>query len=268
MCGYYGPDFCAISYDGITLERIEQLDERYFWASEIKLLDNQAAVYLYGGTPNYNIPQIYYIDLDTYEVGTEINISGKPWKGAYIKFINEQEKNYNPFNDLPIEEYKLVDVNGDDIPELYINFGSTAGGDMICTYYGGIVEYQYLWNYGFSYIEGQNLFKDSGGHMDVYYDNIYSIVNGEFVKRYSGEYGAPDNSNVEFDANGDPIYEYYWNGVQVFSEEEYLRRLGDVYDEAKDTNPYDKAIYDSDLYRYVGNGLCDYQEIIEAIFNY
>lgn len=72
--------------------------------------------------------------------------------------------------DEPLQKYKLVNVNGDNIPELYINFGSTAGGDMLCSYFDNSVIYQPMWNYGFSYIEGENLFLDSGGHMDEYYD--------------------------------------------------------------------------------------------------
>ncbi len=88
LCGQYGPDFYAISYDGNTLVRIEQLDPNYYWASEIELLDRQAAIYLHGGTEDYNSPKVFYIDLETYDVSTEINIdSSEPWKNAYVQLI-------------------------------------------------------------------------------------------------------------------------------------------------------------------------------------
>lgn len=65
-------------------------------------------------------------------------------------------------------------------------------------------------NYGFRYIEGANLFRDSGGHMDEYYDKIYTLENGNFVLLYSGEYGAKDNSKVEYGDDGMPVYQYFW----------------------------------------------------------
>lgn len=56
------------------------------------------------------------------------------WKSAYIKLIREQYYTIDSFGS-PIEIYKLVDVNGDDIPELYIETGITAAGSRLCTYY-------------------------------------------------------------------------------------------------------------------------------------
>ena len=78
------------------------------------------------------------------------------WKPAYIGYI--QAETYNSGTGKYPDEYNLVDVNGDSIPELYVNGGSTADGDVLCTYANGEVIEQAMWNYGFSYIEGQNLF--------------------------------------------------------------------------------------------------------------
>lgn len=52
------------------------------------------------------------------------------------------------------------------------------------------------------------------------------------------------------------------------SEEEYDRKLNEVYDTEKEVNIFLDAQYDSGRGRYVGNGLCDYQEITEAIEAY
>ena len=48
---------------------------------------------------------------------------------------------------------------------------------------------------------------DSGGHMDEYYDIVYSIEDGSFVVQAEGEW-AEDNANIQFDAEGFPIYNY------------------------------------------------------------
>lgn len=190
------------------------------------------------------------------------------WKRAYLDYINGQEHIINQFTGLPEEVYKLVDINGDSIPELYIGTGMVAAGDAICTYYNGSINCLYVDNYGLSYIEGGSLLMDSGGRMDVYYDTIYTLVDGEFIELQSGRYGAEDNSRVQFDADGLPIYKYYWSGAQVSSEEEYKRLLNSIFDEQKATDPYDGAEFDSSAGRYVGNGLCDLEEIAEAIANY
>ena len=90
-----------------------------------------------------------------------------------------------------------------------------------------------MWNYGFSYIEGENLFLDSGGHMDEYYDIVYSIEDGTFVVQAKGECGAEDNANIQFDAEGFPIYNYYWNGNQVSGEAEYEELLNKAFDKGR-----------------------------------
>jgi len=71
LCGQYGPDFYAISYDGDTLKKIDSFDENYYWATEIEVSGTQAAVYLHGGNVNdYDSPQIFYVDLNTYKFAT------------------------------------------------------------------------------------------------------------------------------------------------------------------------------------------------------
>ena len=188
-------------------------------------------------------------------------LTSSEWKQAYIDYINEHR-------DQPMADdflYKLVDINGDAIPELYVNYGTTAAGDAICTYAEGSVVEQSMWNYGFSYLEGQNRFRNAGGHMDVYYDKIYTIENGQFVLLCQGNYGASDNTHVSLDSNGLPIYTYRWNGTEVASEAEYTDLLHQAYDMQKAVTPFDGADFDSDAGRYVGNGLCNYEEILVAI---
>lgn len=194
--------------------------------------------------------------------------SSDKWKQAYISYIEENGKVVDSYSGESMEVYKLVNIDDDDIPELYVNYGTTAGGDAICSYNKDSIIVQTMWNYGFAYLEGQNLFRDAGGHMDSYYDDIYCIKDGEFVLLYSGQYGAAENDDVQFDSDGNPVYNYTWNGTEVSSESEYLSLLNEVYDTKQEVNPYDGAEFDSESGRYVGNGLCDYEEILEDINNY
>lgn len=246
---------------------------QFFSGTSGKSVSNYAAIYLYRITNCTVVPIVEYASLSDQLLETEwisqfkMEVSSNEWKEAYIDYINEHGNKYDSFGH-SIDIYKLVNINNDSIPELYINFGSTAGGDVICTYYEGKVVEQSMWNYGFSYIEGQNIFRDSGGHMDVYHDKIYSIENGQFVLLYEGNYGASDNAHVQFDSDGNPIYNYYWNGTEVSSETEYMNLLNEIYNVQQAITPFDDAEYNSETWRYVGNGLCDYEEIIEAINAY
>ena len=237
-------------------------------------ITNSAAEYLYKIMNCKIVPIAKYKDLRDTEL-TEDKIeklrmekTSLEWKQVYIDFLNNMYREPDLLSGEYREIYKLVDINGDDIPELYINGGTTASGDILCSYYNGEVITQWMWNYGFSYIEGENLFCDSGGHMDGYYNKVYTIDNGTFVMVYDGEYGAKDNSHVQYDNAGLPIYDYYANGTKVSSEEEYRQALSEVYDKSQAINPYADAEYDNAAGRYIGNGLCDYDEIIEAIKNY
>lgn len=136
---------------------------------------------------------------------------------------------------------------------IFIDTFITAGGARLCTYSGGKVYDIYLCSCAFSYIPGKNKFYEAGGRMDEYYDNIFTIKNGSFKRIYSGTYGIPVNSEVQFDENSDPIYEYYWEETKVDSADEYNEKLNSVYDLFKSVEPtkfyhYD-TIYD-EIYSY------------------
>ena len=253
-----------------VLSRIQEYGYTYQSVSEdsdtIYLLQDGKIIYIeifYNGEQvtswyvnNYEEGEIEDIK-NILELKEQYNIkTSEAWKSAYIDFVFEKYMNDDFLLDEPLQKYKLVNVNGDNIPELYINFGSTAGGDMLCSYFDNSVIYQPMWNYGFSYIEGGNLFLDSGGHMDEYYDIVYSIEDGSFVVQAEGECGAEDNANIQFDAEGFPIYNYYWNGNQVSGEAEYEELLNKAFDKGRAKKPFEN----DDIY--------DYQEIVNQIIQY
>ncbi len=185
------------------------------------------------------------------------------WQDAYITYLEGVERTYDEYLGVYLDTYMLVNINGDSVPELFIDFGIGAAGAVLCTYFDKTVTEQAVSS--LSFIEGKNLFKNSGGRMDVYYDDIYCIENGAFISLGEGDYGAEDNTNVQYDSDWNPIYDYYWNGIQVSSEEEYQRLLNEVYDTELSVSFYDIAEYDSSLNRYTGKNIYDYEGILEAI---
>ena len=142
-----------------VLQKIQKLGYTYQYSSDesdtIYLLDNGKIIYIEIIYDNERVAAWY---VNNYEEGENIieikevlelkeqyNVKDlEQWKSAYIDFIFVKGINYDYWSNRYLEEYKLVNVNGDDIPELYINFGSTADGDMLCSYFNNSVIYQYM----------------------------------------------------------------------------------------------------------------------------
>lgn len=76
LCGQYGPDFFAVSFDGVTLCNIRQFDESYYWAQSIELKDNQALVYLHGGDFDYDEPVVFSVVLSSFDFHMVKEVSG------------------------------------------------------------------------------------------------------------------------------------------------------------------------------------------------
>lgn len=170
------------------------------------------------------------------------------WKQAYIDYLQyDSESEY-------MDGYNLIYLDDDDIPELVEVGNCAAAGCRIINYSNGTVHVTWLSRLYFTYIERKNLLCNSEGNMDCYYDVVYSIIDGEMQTIAQGFYGAEDNSNVQYDAAGNPIYYYEWNGVRM-TEKEYERELSKVYDVNKSVSGYQ---YDH---------LYTVEELIEAIEN-
>ena len=161
------------------------------------------------------------------------------WQIAYFNFLDQNYREHDMENQY---ECTLIYINDDDIPELYIEYGSTASGSLLAYFNGSEVVTLPMYTYGLTYIDRENRFRDSGGHMDTYYDAVYAIEENGFREIASGNYGAADNSRVETDADGNPIYEYYWNDRET-TEEGYGQALEKVFDSDRAVSPFGK--YDS-----------------------
>lgn len=260
LCGGLGPDFWWIDPSGRTVAMIEKLDDNYMWPYNL-WYDNGRVMVEMEADRNVGPGSVLTVDLKTARSNYE------PWKNAYIQFLKKETPIYDVFDYTRQEKYKLVDINGDAIPELWLDTGMTAAGAKVCTYADGAVKYVYVYTGGFFYAEGQNIFVDNGGHMDVYYNAVYTIENGGFVELHHGDFGALNNTNVQFDSNGMPIYEYFWDGRRVTSDE-YDVYLDNACNGLGISSPFDGAVWNSSLGRYTGNGLCTYDEIITEIQNY
>ncbi|MCL1876313.1 MAG: hypothetical protein FWF87_08670 [Synergistaceae bacterium] len=162
-------------------------------------------------------------------------------KNLYIDYIKE-----NPASNPDMASYALIYVNDDDVPELLIDYGVGFEGAVLCTVSSGKVEVVKSSHSDMFYFERKNLFHIMGGHMDNYSDRVYTIQNGEFVLLHNGRYGAEDNSKVQVDEEGNPIYQYFWNGKEV-SDKDYERSLKAVFDDSKAVNAYKNTYTASEI---------------------
>lgn len=138
--------------------------------------------------------------------------------------------------DMTVGRFIYVDDN--QIPELWMDYGYGYAGSEVFTINNGTTDSIGFGHGWVEWVEYENLLLVSSGHMDHYADEVYKIENNEFVMISHGNYGAVDNSNVQIDENGDPIYEYYWNDSEV-TKEEYAQNLTYVFEKSKASEGYE-----------------------------
>lgn len=158
------------------------------------------------------------------------------WAQAYRKCIqddfNKQEQEYGRV------DYKwyrccLLNVDKDDIPELYIDRPIAASGHEIYTFANGQIYSQMLDGHGsLSYIPREGLFLESGGHDGVWWDNVYQLKNGEFTQIASGTGYLEDWYDPQYDEDGNFIYQYLWNKNPVDTAT-YQQKLNNVFPASK-----------------------------------
>lgn len=149
------------------------------------------------------------------EYDTEVYVEdvNEDWALAYLEAITEQDTYWQ-------NSYALINVDGDDIPEMVCNTGVEAGGCQVYTWHDGVIDMLQTSRLGYTYIEYGNLFNNCAGHMGAYYDMIYTIEDGMWTAVDSGYHIADLETGTET---------YTWNEQEV-SQEEYEELLRDVYD--------------------------------------
>lgn len=160
------------------------------------------------------------------------------WAQAYRKCIqddfNKQNQEYGR-DDWPYEGYRccLLNVDKDDIPELYIDRPIAASGHEIYTFANGQIYSQMLNGHGsLSYIPREGLFLESAGHDGVWWDNVYQLKNGEFTQIASGTGYLEDWYDPRYDEDGNFIYQYLWNKNPVDTAT-YQQKLNNVFPASK-----------------------------------
>ena len=143
----------------------------------------------------------------------------RTWKKAYLEWL-ESHADVN-------QTYDLLYVNNDSIPELAVHTGAEAGGCQILTYGTAGLQVLQTQRLHFTYVKRGNLLCNSDGHMDSYYDYVYTIRDGRWqciAKGLSWGYQGEFNEVL-----GRYICQnYQWNDRMV-SIAEYLNALSQVY---------------------------------------
>lgn len=174
------------------------------------------------------------VDLEYDEAAQDFTIASKPadsgeWKQAYIDYIDNTIA--ETFSDSSMffeaSQFAIIDIDGDDVPEIFFDSGSGAGGSGLLTYADGEVSELIGGNSsGVYYIEASGIFKYTGGHMDNYTDDIYTISGGKPKLKLSAK------SYLPYDAySGAGDYEYYINDAQV-PRGVYEKKLAAAFDQS------------------------------------
>lgn len=156
------------------------------------------------------------------------------WKKAYLKYLESAKESYGA--------YALVYIDGDDIPELYLNGDSEATGDAVCTYKNGkVIDLQLRRTWGGSYIPGSGQIMNVNGNMGYYTTDIYKLTGSGFVCVWSGleeqEFIPSENDDEE-----GTFISTYSIGDQIVSETEYYAAI-----EAKFNTARAKELHDNTM---------------------
>lgn len=154
------------------------------------------------------------------------------WAKAYYDYL--LEKSHQPYYDRENYKCSFIYADSDDIPELYVQ------EDTWCSllYYsdGQVKEKNFPISGNHWYIPQSGLLMEDYSEYGNISTTVYQFINGEIT---SITEGYAEFQDVYMDENGmeNWIYDYMFNGEPV-SEEEYNRRLNEVFDSSKAIEPW------------------------------
>ncbi len=173
------------------------------------------------------------------------------WRSAYKNYINQKSGDAQA-------RFKLVDIDGDDIPELIYYAGTSLGGMSVSTYGGSGIQTVEMGSGGISYVKGKIYCQY--GKQGSYYDRVYSVKNGKFTCEFSGYYYA-NKTNFDFNRPNDFNYSYVYNTTynENASYSDYKSKLNSCFNTAAgkqidmwDANVLNAAQAISAVQNYVG----------------
>lgn len=160
------------------------------------------------------------------------------WRTAYLGFLEIAKDDHTTF--------ALVYIDGDNIPELYLNGNCEATGDAVCTYKNSqVIEQRIRRTWGGSYIPGAGLIKNTNGNMGYYTTDIYRLTDSGFTNIWSGletqEIIPSENGNEE------PEWDIFFSvGDQAVSEEAYYAAIENVFNTSRAVQLHENAVsYDA-----------------------
>ena len=146
------------------------------------------------------------------------------WQEAYIDFLNKPYSTTHRSED-GWDEYSLIYVDNNDVPELYIFTGSMAGGEIIVSFYDGKVRAMNRGRIGIAYMEYGGLLYSNAGKAVTYPCNVYMLEKGEFSEIGTGWYREHhyDEELQEI------VYSYFWEDSPV-TEAEFEAHINELID--------------------------------------
>ncbi len=179
---------------------------------------------------------------------SDIQDEVEPWRQAYLDYLTSDTDFINYRDNGDSLTYTLIYLDENDVPELFIDSGVEAGGQLIATYYDGKVKNQHFPRIGSQYIEKTGLVYTNTGHMDYYPLSITKLENGEFTVLGSGIAYMTDEDREKMVADENYPYTltYEWEDEAV-SEEQFNANVEKLYDLEKSKYPDNFYTYDEFL---------------------
>lgn len=163
--------------------------------------------------------------------------NNEDWKQAYSDYIEAlgEREIYGESN---VYTYYLINLDDNDIPELFITTESEAGGEIVATYYNNqVIDFQ-LTRIGSVYIERSGLILTNTGHMDYYPVTITELKDGKFSEIANGLSYWSDEDRAKYikGETDEYILTYEW-GNQEVSQEEFEKSINQIFDTNKSKHP-------------------------------
>ena len=172
------------------------------------------------------------------------HLTKEEWQAAYKDWVGKWSDD---------TRFELFDMNGDDVPEIVRVGSCMADGATVATCTPDGIREEEIYRIGMWYIPGSNVLDNNDGNMGVFYDRVFEIKDGKWVQIGDGEYGMEDNTNPEYDENGDYVFRYKWDGKEV-TKKKYEKKL--------------KKLFGNRKPEALGNEAVSYHEIINQISHY